>query len=379
MKILKKIIIRNDLITGGGVENVMYNLIMYMLKRDYDITVVTDSGTSDEFYNIFPREVKFIRSSYNRKKTRRATPQWVIDRTKYLLYRAYFGLQLQKKFDIAIAMKEGHSMMAVSKMRTIKKYAWVHVDYDAHYWTKYVFPGPEEERKCMSNFDQVICVSNATMKSVKHVIGDPGNLCVRYNPINYIEIRKKAEEFPNFNRPQKKLLFVAVGRLSEQKNYLMLLDVFCKLGKRYGNNIELWIVGEGKQRRELEEKIEKSGISCIKLLGERKNPYPIIKMADCVISASKWESYGLAIQEAFILGIPVVATKCPALEEIFDHRFGILTENTETGLLQALIEIMQNTEILKRYRENIKQLYDFESLYTQRMNKICDLWEQGYE
>ena len=43
-----KILIRNDMITGGGVENVMYNLIQFLHKKNYDITVVTDLGSSEE-------------------------------------------------------------------------------------------------------------------------------------------------------------------------------------------------------------------------------------------------------------------------------------------------------------------------------------------
>ena len=157
-----------------------------------------------------------------------------------------------------------------------------------------------------------------------------------------------------------------------------MIEVFASLCKKY-KNIELWIVGEGNQRSELEEKIRESGLASIKLLGERKNPYSILKMADCMISASKGESYGLAIQEAFVLGIPVVSTKCPALEEVFDDRFGILSENTAEGLEQALVKILENREILKKYRDNIKQFYKAEILYEQRLEKICDLWEQEDE
>ena len=56
-----KILIRNDMITGGGVENVMYNLIQFLHKKNYDITVVTDLGSSEEFYNIFPENINYIK------------------------------------------------------------------------------------------------------------------------------------------------------------------------------------------------------------------------------------------------------------------------------------------------------------------------------
>ena len=375
---MNKILIRNDLIEGGGVENVMQNLIMFLDKCGYKITVVTDRGNNKEFYNIFPDTIRYFRSSYERRNFKRLSLQWYADRIKAKIYELLFRIQMHKKFDLAIAIKEGQSMVSVSRLRSKKKYAWVHVDYDFLYWTQYVFETPEEERKCMESFDKVVCVSKAAMESVIHVVGNPGNLCVRYNPINYMEIRRKSQENLHLSKPDKNLLFVAIGRLAEQKNYRMLIEVFASLCKEY-KNIELWIVGEGDQRSELEEKIRESGLTSIKLLGERKNPYPILQMADCMISASKWESYGLAIQEAFILGIPVVATKCPALEEVFDHRFGLLSENTADGLKQALVKILEDTEILKKYRDNIKQFYKAEILYEKRLEKICDLWEPKHE
>ena len=375
---MKKILIRNDLIEGGGVENVMQNLIMFLDKREYKITVVTDRGNNKEFYNIFPDTIRYFRSSYERRNFKRLSLQWYTDRIKAKIYELLFRIQMYKKFDLAIAIKEGQSMVSVSRLRSKKKYAWVHVDYDFLYWTQYVFETPEEERKCMESFDKVVCVSKAAMESVIHVVGNPGNLCVRYNPINYMEIRRKSQENLHLSKPDKNLLFVAIGRLAEQKNYRMLIEVFASLCKEY-KNIELWIVGEGDQRSELEEKIRESGLTSIKLLGERKNPYPILQMADCMISSSKWESYGLAIQEAFILGIPVVTTKCPALEEVFDHRFGFLSENTADGLKQALVKILEDTEILKKYRDNIKQFYKAEILYEKRLEKICDLWEPKHE
>lgn len=375
---MKKVLIRNDLIEGGGVENVMQNLIMFLDERGYEITVVTDRGSKKEFYSIFSDTIKYFRSSYERGDFKRLSLQWLADWIKSKVYEIFFRIQMHKKFDLAIAIKEGQSMVSVSRLHSKRKYAWVHVDYDFLYWTQYVFETPEEERKCMGSFDKVVCVSKAAMESVIHVVGNPGNLCVRYNPINYMDIRRKAQESSYLSKPDKSLLFVAVGRLAEQKNYRMLIEVFVSLCKKY-KNIELWIVGEGNQRSELEEKIRESGLASIKLLGERKNPYSILKMADCMISASKWESYGLAIQEAFVLGIPVVATKCPALEEVFDDRFGILSENTAEGLEQALVKILENREILKKYRDNIKQFYKAEILYEQRLEKICDLWEQEDE
>ena len=62
--------------------------------------------------------------------------------------------------------------------------------------------------KCMKKFKNVVCVSETAKESVKKVIGDPGNLCVKYSPLDYLSIIEKSNV--PINRPQK-LLFVALN------------------------------------------------------------------------------------------------------------------------------------------------------------------------
>ena len=57
---MNKIVIVNDFVIGGGVENVMYNLISYLVNKNYDITFIALRGKKEEFRSVFPAEVKFI-------------------------------------------------------------------------------------------------------------------------------------------------------------------------------------------------------------------------------------------------------------------------------------------------------------------------------
>ena len=271
-------------------------------------------------------------------------------------------------------MKEGATTRYISHIRAARKFAWVHTDYRHMYWTKAVFKTAAEELNCMKCFDRIVCISNAVKDSLINTIGDPKNLCVRYNPINADSIIQKAKEVPEYDFCNDKLTIVSVGRLSVEKNYKMLINVCNRLSEKY--DLELLIIGDGKEHNNLKDQIDKSNSKNIKLLGYKDNPYPYIKNADFYVSASMVESYGLAIQEALILCKPVVAVRCPAIEEVFDERFGILADNNEESLFFAVESMIIDTEMRLTFESNITHYYDRSSIYTNRIKDICQLWKQ---
>lgn len=371
---MKKIIIRNNAFMGGGVETVLKNLAEYLCSKGCDLTIVTDKRTKAEFYQIYPKEIHYLRSNllpdnYVPDKKLKWFSLQIINK----LYRIYVKIRMRQHFDVAIAMKEGPSMLEVSRLCADKKFGWVHVDYNYLHWTTYLFPTAEEERMCMQSFDKIVCVSQATEDAVKATVGDPGNLCVKMNPIDVLSIVQLAQKPCNQVRSKDRMLFVSVGRLVEQKNYSLLIDVCAELEKKY--YFDMWIIGDGPDHELLKKQIRDSAITSVKLLGFQNNPYPYMKVADAYVSAAVWESYGLTIQESLILDVPVITTRCPAIEEVFDKRCGMLVDNSFDALYGAMELILQNRELLAQYRSEIQKIYCKESLYEERMQDICNLWE----
>lgn len=371
---MKRILIANDLLKGGGVENVLENLVRYLLKRGNEITLMIPNCSEAEAKSIWDEDIKVYPSMRELKDIKKYSLRWFVDRGLYIVQKQLHRIRLSiLRYDVAIALKEGFIMQEMAHVYAKKKFVWVHVDYRFMHWTEICFRSNDNERRCMQKFDKVICVSQAVADSIIATIGDPGNLCVKYNPINVDRIIRLSKQSCKQQIDQDKFLFVSVGRLMQQKNYSLLLDVCSLLGNKY--DFELWILGEGPDRQKLEEKIQNLSLYNVKLLGNQNNPYPYIKAADAFISAATWESYGLAIQEALILGVPVITIECPAIKEVFDTRFGILTDNSFEGLYDSMEKMIINVGLRKKYKNNIEQYYGTESLYEKRNQDICSLWE----
>ena len=363
---MKKVFVLNDFVSGGGAEAVMRDNIKHMYGK-YDITVMTFDDDCQAAKEIFPAGVKYIPAKIKQNPYGRRNPLHYPISLYNRLRTAYIR---SKRYDVAIANKEGPCMKFVSKMQAGRKLAWVHVDYQYLYWTKGCFKN-ESEKACMQRFDRVICVSEAACQSVKKVIGDPGNLCVRYNPIDYAQIRRNAQESTTIERNESKPLFVAVGRIAKEKNFVTLAKVCARLSREF--DFELWIVGDGNQRAEVEAVLREENCSSVKILGMQSNPHKYLARADCLISSSLGESYGLVIQEALILGIPVLSTRCPAIEECLDTRFGRIVDCDEAAIEKGIRSILEDPKCLDAYKEAIRKEYAAEDLWNPRLEKIESL------
>lgn len=370
---MRTILIRNDLIYGGGVENVLFNLACYLVDRGYQITIVGEKCNSKEFHRLYPKKIRYIKGNLFSDKGKKYSIQWLIKGCLNKIYKIFYQCVLKRHYDVAIAMKEGPCMKEIAKANADKKFAWVHVDYNFMHWTNCCFKSNEEELQCMQKYDRVVCVSQAACDAVKNTIGDPGNLCVLYNPLDVSRIKRLSACTDKIKKDDKKTILVSVGRLVPTKNYQLLLRVCTELKKKY--QFELWIIGDGPDRDELERIIDKYELDCVKLMGKKDNPYTYVRQADIYVSPSVCESYGLAIQEALILGVPFVAIKCPAIAEIFDEQCGLLVNNSFEELYSAIEKMMTDEKYRQKFKDNIQEYYSEEELYEERLQKICDLWE----
>jgi glycosyltransferase involved in cell wall biosynthesis len=350
---MKKILFMNDTIHGGGAEKVMEDIIRYLPKKEYAVTILTPEY-DDNFYRVYDETIQYI---YINKKRLYQYNLWARVCNKILRtinVRKIIKYIKIKDYDIAIAFKEGPCMSFVSSLKTPKKLAWIHIDYNIFHWTNNIFR-EGQELKCMKRFEKVVCVSRTVRDGVIKCVGDPGNLYVLYNPIDRKDIiRKSQEEILGIKPPEDRQLFITVGRLTRLKGYDRLLKACNELNKM-GFRYELWFIGEGEEEISLKDYANNNNMENIKFLGLKNNPYPYVRLADWFICSSISESFGLAIQEAIALGVPVITTYCPgACELIREDIHGIVVENSEEGIQSGMKKALSEEHLSAYFKEKIK-------------------------
>ena len=173
----------------------------------------------------------------------------------------------------------------------------------------------------------VTCPSEETKNDlIKSNIFSKEKLKVIHDPILEIkEIHKKINYKIEKNLPNNKKYFLNIGRLTKQKNQILLIDVFSKMVKN-NNNLYLYIVGDGEKKEFLNRMIvERQVQNNIFLLGYFENVFPLIRNSSAVISTSLWEDPGAVMIESAYCNKLVISSNCPNGPEEF-LKYGILSD-----------------------------------------------------
>ena len=148
-----------------------------------------------------------------------------------------------------------------------------------------------------------------------------------------------------------KRILLAMGRLSAQKGFDLLIDAFAGLAAKHSDWIlEIW--GAGSELEDLKRRVLAAGLSeRIQLSGFTANPVETMRRADIFVLSSRYEGFPNVLCEAMSGGLPVVSFDCPSgPAEIIRHDIdGILVPpaNIE-ALSNALDQLMSNeTERLR--------------------------------
>ena len=178
----------------------------------------------------------------------------------------------------------------------------------------------------------------------------------------------------NVSRRKK---FLAVGRLTKQKNFIFLVNSFSIVMNEY-KDISLTIIGDSAEEKIKLEKLinEKNLKDRIFLLGYKKNIDNLYKDFDCFVLSSLHEEPGFVLIEAASNFLPIISSNCPSgPKEILGYgNNGLLYRtNDQNDFLSKLVEYFEMSDkVLKEKLFNLNQKiqeYTFEN-HSKELQKI---------
>jgi glycosyltransferase involved in cell wall biosynthesis len=216
-------------------------------------------------------------------------------------------------------------------------------------------------RRFYGKADAIICLSDSMVEDLVLHFGLPREKMVRiYNPVDKKRINELAEVEGNpFSGPGPGPHLVAIGRLSRQKGFDVLLDAMPAVLEKLPA-ARLSILGEGPLRGVLWEQTQRLGLDkAVSFPGFQPNPWAYLKHADVFVLSSRYEGLSNVLLEALALGTPVVATDCPsAIREVRVHAPGIVLVPPEDS--QALAHAINIVCGEKRDPQHAAQLSAFD-------------------
>ena len=254
------------------------------------------------------------------------------------------GMVLPEEYDLAVSYLEGGAAYFVADhVKAAKKAAFIHVDYEKAGYTRAL------DKDCYLAFDKIFTVSDEVREAFLKAYPElPDKTEVFHNILNKEEIVRRAEEGEGFTDGFTGMRLLSVGRLTAQKAFEVSVDAMKRL-KDAGKNVRWYVLGEGDQRKKLQEQIDALGLTeDFILYGAVNNPYPFMKQADIYVHASRFEGKSIAIQEAQILGKPMVVSDCSGNREQVCHgKDGLMCGLTPDSLAENIMLLLED-EALRR-------------------------------
>lgn len=134
---------------------------------------------------------------------------------------------------------------------------------------------------------------------------------------------------------------ITLGRMDKLKGYDYLLKAFKQLNQRHSNTI-LIFVGEGQEMERLKALAGELGIEGrVRFMGFKKDPRPYLSAADFYVCSSVTEGFSLAVAEAMLSKLPIVATGVGSNQDIIeDGVSGYIVEPRSPDALASALEKM---------------------------------------
>ncbi len=322
---------------GGGAERVMVHLAQgFAAKgRNVDLVLVKAEGT---YLDLVPDNVRVVALKGNRVITS--------------LFRLAGYLRKEKPVSLLSAMDHANVIAilakwiaGVSTLIVVSVHSTLSVEVEkAKSWRGKIMPW--FINKTYPKADAIIAVSTGVAEDLNQETQLPLQaIKVIYNPVVTPELQQKKQEVLNhpwFKQNQPPVL-LAVGRLSEQKDFTTLINAFAIIRKK--SECRLIILGEGEQRKQLEALVDHLQLNDdVQMPGFVKNPYAYMVKADVFVLSSAWEGLVTVLIEALACGTPVVSTDCPSgSSEILEAgKYGRLVPvGDDQALAEAVIATME--------------------------------------
>ncbi len=290
-------------LSGGGAERAAVLLAEGFCKRGHQVSLITIAGEETDFYRLSPH-IDRIALQVAKQST---TPIHGLANNCYRLWILRQTINSLQP-DVVISFLDKTNVLTLLALLATKYPVLVceqnnPVQNDLgrswHLLRRLVYPLATKVVSSSQGVNQYFDWLSPQQKAVI------------YNPLAVPKKQSESFTLPAGVNPQQKWL-VAMGRLTHQKGFDLLLTAFAKIAGQYPD-WQLLILGEGELRSELEELKKQLKLGDrVCLPGLISNPFPLLARAELFVLSSRYEGFGNVIIEAMACGCPVVATDCPS-------------------------------------------------------------------
>lgn len=224
----------------------------------------------------------------------------------------------------------------------------------------------------------LVTISNFNVDYLINLLGNwvKDKVFVIHSGVNLSEFSPKKDRQLNTT---KKFVLLQIGSLHWKKGQTFFLKAIKILDSEVGN-LQVQIIGDGPERKNLEKLIIELGLTnTVHLLGA-KNQVEVkqfLSNADCYIQTSISEGIPVALMEALACELPVISTNITGIPElVLDGETGILVPPKDAASIANAIQfIINNPDLAKKYGKAGRKHVEEEFNLQKNVRKLIDLFQ----
>ncbi|MGH1499352.1 glycosyltransferase family 4 protein [Yersinia proxima] len=347
-----------DISHAGGTERVSLALSNYLVKNGYQVIIISLSGNAPPKFHV-DESIKIV-SLFNEKKRFSLAYFSVVFRLRRVL--------IDESIDVLIDVDTMLALFSTTALlgTKIKHISWEHFNYKSNLNIK----SRKLARKIAAKYsDAVVTLTEKDRNYWLEKNKYPKKIIAIPNPLPF-ESKSKLTK-----KHSKKIL--ALGRLTYQKGFDLLLDIWAKI-ENMNNDWRLIIAGDGEDKQLLLDKIKILNLKNVELLPSTPHVNELYDQSSIYVMTSRFEGFPMVLLEAKASGLPIVAYDCDTgpSELIINHDDGFLIPFDDNNTFTCKLALLMNDDDL-RESMSIKSLKNAEKYKIEVA--IGDKWKRLIE
>ncbi len=336
---MKKIIFFSKNLKIGGMEKALLNLLN-LLANKYEVTLVLEEKEGEL--------LEFLNKEVNVQEYKLSSSKFVIWRkAKNFIKRFIWTIKNKNKYDFSCNYATysliGSYLALVSSKNNM---LYVHSDYYNVFEQNKELIKDFFSKNRMSEFKTVAFVSKEAMNNMLKIYPQKkDNFIVINNLFDYQNLEKTNKIVKN---RKKKFLFL--GRLEEESKRLYRLFDALKICMQKGYDYELWIVGDGKDKKNYQNYIQKKRLDKnVFFYNNTVNISPYLQKCDILILSSEYEGFPIVYLEAIYFN-KMILTTIKTCDDIIDiSNYAMIVDKNSKSIANGMIKVVPTT---KKYNFN---------------------------
>lgn len=344
-------------LTAGGAERVLSSLANEWVVHGYAVTLVTLGPVCMDWYSVDPRVCRIGLNVLHKSAN-------VWEALRHNLHRLQQLRQAIRGSHCDVVISFGDTTNVLTLLATVGLGVRVIVSERVDPRQHLLSTSWKRLRAMSYQHADGLVIQTESLRSWAEKIVRKERVHVIPNPVRTISSLAHLDQTMSLKGGR----VVAVGRLTRQKGFDLLLEAFAQIHRRY-ENWTLRILGEGEEREALELQASRLNIkAAVEFVGVVKDHEAYMRSAQIYVLPSRYEGFPNSLLEAMAMGLAVIATDCPTgPADIVAHNVnGLLVPPGNVGALtEAMDRLMSEADQRRRLAERaieVRTQFSFEKI-----------------